>query len=232
MNPKDKEVHIRRTMERYAKFGADPRTIGWPKNKTWLRYTVLTNVGDLQEKSILDLGCGYADMYQWLTDRGWRGEYTGYDIVPKHIEVAKKKYPHLEIMELDILETVPVRQFDYVFACGVMNAKVLEENNEEYVEKMLGCMFNLARIAVATDFLSPYVDFQGQWAYHPKMETILAIIRKLSKRFVVRHDYMPYEFSVYIFKNDTIDTGLAIFNEHMGKNVTDMIPDGNAQIAT
>jgi SAM-dependent methyltransferase len=211
MNPKDKQIHITRTMERFEKYGDDQRTLGWPKNKTWLRYQVLTEAGDFNNRSILDLGCGYADLYAWLIDKGWKGEYTGYDIVPKHIEIAKNRYPELEIKEIDILENCTERTFDYVLACGVMNAKVLDENNEAYIEKMLAKMFELARIAVVADFLSPYVDFQGQWAYHPKMETIQTIINKLTKRFTIRHDYMPYEFAVYIYKDDKIIKDLNVF---------------------
>jgi SAM-dependent methyltransferase len=217
MNPKDKEVHIRRTMERFEKFGADEKTLGWPKNKTWLRYQVLTEAGDFNQKSILDLGCGYADLYHWLKEQGWEGKYTGFDIVPKHIEVAKNRYPHLDIREIDILETSIDETFDYVLTCGVMNAKVLEENNEIYIEKMLKKMFELSRIAVVSDFLSPYVDFQGPWAYHPKMDVILNIIRKISKRFAIRHDYMPYEFAVYIFKDDVINKDLNVFEQQLGK---------------
>jgi len=171
----------------------------------------------LNDKEILDLGCGYADLYNWLIEKGWKGRYSGFDIVPKHVEVAKSRFPELEIKEIDILEKTIENKFDYVFACGIMNAKVLEENNELYIERMLTKMFELSRVGVASDFLSPYVDFQGPWAYHPKMEVILNIVRRLSKRFIIRHDYMPYEFTIYIYKDDTINTELNVFEQQLIK---------------
>ena len=217
MNSKDKETHISRTMERFSKYGVDSRTLGWPKNNTWQRFKVLSEVGNLNNKTILDLGCGYADLYNWLGENGWQGKYIGYDIVPKYVEVARSRYPAVEICEIDILEKDISEKYDYVMACGVMNAKVLEENNDLYIEKMLSKMLQLARVAVSCDFLSPYVDFQGPWAYHPNMDVIIGIIRRLSKRFAIRHDYMPYEFTAYIYKNDLVDKELNIFEEKLIK---------------
>ena len=59
---------------------------------------------------------------------------------------------------------------------------------------------------VCADFMSTYVDFQKQGAWHTDPKWLLELIRqKMSNRFTIRFDYMPFEFAVFIYKNNIMN---------------------------
>ncbi|MEA2017618.1 MAG: hypothetical protein U9N59_04145, partial [Campylobacterota bacterium] len=57
----DKETVVKRYSDRYKKFGHSPKSLGWDKGKQNLRYHILFEEFDLENKSILDIGCGFGD---------------------------------------------------------------------------------------------------------------------------------------------------------------------------
>lgn len=215
MNPKDKRKYIERYEKNYRKYGCDPRTLGWCVGRQEMRFHVLTSIGDVGNKSILDLGCGFADLYDFLMRRGWQGRYTGFDIVPKLVEVARGRHPGVDIRLLDILEDDIDEKFDYIFASGVFNAKLVGESNKLYIKKMMQKMFEMANSGVSVDFVSSYVDYHQEETYHAEPERIFKMCKKLSKRVILRHDYMPYEFAVYVYKEDSIDEKRNVFSEFL-----------------
>jgi SAM-dependent methyltransferase len=215
MNPQDKKKYIERYETNYDRYGYDPKTLGWSKGRQEIRFHVLTSIGDVDNKSILDLGCGFADLYDFLNKRGWQGKYTGLDIVPKLVEVARERHPGLDIRVLDILEKDIDEKFDYIFASGIFNAKLSGENNKLYIKKMMKRMFEMADIGVSVDFMSSYVDYRRGETYHTEPEVIFKMCKKLSKRVILRHDYMPYEFTVYVYKEDSINEKKNIFSEFL-----------------
>ena len=214
MKEDDKKAYIERYKARFEQYGYDPRTLGWFKGRQKLRFYILTSISNTDNCSILDLGCGFADLYDYLVESGWHGKYTGYDIVPKLIEVAKERHPELDLQVRDILTDPFTENFDYVFASGVFNARI-SENNESYLGDMLAKMVEVANIGVAVDFMSTYVDFQQEIAYHAEPAVIFNMCKKLSKRVTLRHDYMPYEFAVYIYRDDNVSEGKNVFTDFL-----------------
>jgi hypothetical protein len=65
---------------------------------------------------------------------------------------------------------------------------------------MLSEMFRICRKGVAMNFVSDQVDFKTRGLFYSSPEKILSMAFILSNRIVLRHDYMPYEFTVYIYK--------------------------------
>ncbi|KKU75665.1 MAG: hypothetical protein UY00_C0036G0015 [Candidatus Wolfebacteria bacterium GW2011_GWA1_47_6] len=71
-------------------FGSGPRAVGWSDTKSQeTRFAAMCKVGDLDNRSVLDVGCGLGDFYIYLKDRYQGVEYTGIDINPRYIEQAK-----------------------------------------------------------------------------------------------------------------------------------------------
>lgn len=76
-------------------YGYDQRALREFKGRQPLRYEVLSEIGDLNNCSILDVGCGFGDIYAFLIKKGLNIKYTGYDINPNFIIIAKKGTPLL-----------------------------------------------------------------------------------------------------------------------------------------
>src|ERR1700761_219426 len=54
-----------------AHFGAETSlALGWPdESEQQVRFDVLSGIADLNGKTVLDAGCGYADLYPFLKNR-------------------------------------------------------------------------------------------------------------------------------------------------------------------
>ncbi|MFB6305381.1 MAG: hypothetical protein ABEH43_00050, partial [Flavobacteriales bacterium] len=52
------------------------------------------------------------------------------------------------------------------------------------------------------DFLSTNVDFKQNSNFHSDPIEIIKIIKNISSRDCIRHDYMPFEFTLYLYKNE------------------------------
>ena len=52
---------------RLDEFGYDVRSVGWGnKGSQDLRFKILSDIGDLTNNSVCDLGCGFGDLYLYL----------------------------------------------------------------------------------------------------------------------------------------------------------------------
>lgn len=204
MDEMEKQKVIERYNERLQKYGYDPRTLGWFKCRQPIRFQVLSEIGDLHNCFILDVGCGFGDLYRFLVNCGYSNiEYTGVDINPNLIEIAKKMYPGVRFEVKDFQEEDVEGSYDWVFSSGIFNFKL--PDNRSFIQTMLKKMTGICEKGVAADFMSSYVDFKNEDAYYTCPEDIFRFCKTLSKRVALRHDYMPFEFCVYIYKDDSIN---------------------------
>lgn len=207
MNEADQRAYVERYEERLRRHGHSPLTLGWGDHpgREAVRFGVIAAVLDeVGGGSLLDVGCGFADLHDFLRDRGWHGTYAGIDLVPGLLEVARERHPGLDLRLGDLaeLDATSGPAFDVVAASGVFNARLSGEDNLAHIEAGVQRMFALARRAVVVDFMSTYVDFQHPDAWHTDPAWALALGRRLSKRVLLRHDYMPFEFALVVLRDD------------------------------
>ncbi len=200
MNDEEKKKTLDRYNERLKVYGYDPKTLGWLKGKQEIRFQVLSEIGNLQNCSVLDVGCGFGDLYGFFHKKRIKIKYTGVDINSQLLEIGMELYPSAVFEEMDFEEFPLEKKFDWAFASGIFNFKL--KNNDQFIKNTLSKMFSLSKKGVAVDFLSSYVDFQNGGAYYSNPEQIFSFCKKLSRRITLRHDYMPFEFCIYIYKND------------------------------
>jgi SAM-dependent methyltransferase len=203
----DRLDYVQRYEKRLEEFGYSPATLGWgAQGRQEVRFSVLSEPAlRMPESSVLDVGCGFCDLYDFLAQHGWRGRYTGVDIVPGLLDVARRRHPDLDVLEIDITDgSMLVGEYDFVISSGALNATLPSGNNEAHIEAALRSMYQRSRYATCVDFLSSYVDFQKPGAHHTDPGWALAAAKRFTRRVVLRHDYMPYEFSVFLFRDDAI----------------------------
>jgi SAM-dependent methyltransferase len=215
MKEEDIKIYIERYNQSLKKHGYSPESLGWGKNgRQDIRFGVMgRHILKYPDSSVLDVGCGFADLYRYLINNNWNGKYTGLDIVNDLLNVAKEIDPSLELINDDIISVKNLEKYDFVLASGIFNAKLSFENNYNHITNTLTAMFKYSDIAVIADFMSIYVDFQKEGAWHSDPNKIIEIVKKLSKRFIIYYDYMPYEFTIVIFKNDSISEINTFYNE-------------------
>ena len=202
MKSTEKERIIERYNKRLAIWGDDTRTLAsGTEERRLIRFNVLYEVGIKEGSSILDLGCGFGDFYGYLQEIGIKNiDYTGYDINPKLIEIAKQKYPAAQFDVKDIqIDSFP--EFDFIVSSEAFNLKLESQNNYDFIAEMLNICYEHSRIAVAIDFLTSYVDFESAEGFHYSPEKIFTIAKQITKRVCLRHDYPIYQFCIYLYKD-------------------------------
>jgi len=55
--------------KRYEEFGDSVKTLWGGEESQKQRFDVLLSIGDLNGKSVLDVGCGFGDLYGYLRQR-------------------------------------------------------------------------------------------------------------------------------------------------------------------
>ena len=79
--------------------------------------------------------------------------------------------------------------------------------------------FNAASIyGFAMNFLSTNVDYKEKNLFYSNPSKILKIGLRYSNNILLRHDYMPFEFTLVVFKNKKINSELNIFEDYVSKN--------------
>lgn len=189
------------------------RSLDWksPESQT-IRYQIFEHLfaitGRGKNFSILDLGCGFGDLFGYLKKRGYKFKYTGYDISQKIIDAAKKKYPEAKFEVRDILHDPKPDRFDFVFCSGAFNIRFLDhEDHMEKVKAMLLRMFELSKVGIGANFLSSgavyYIneeDVNSGIYYYFKPEDLIQYCRTFCTRFMLKHDYHPGDFTVFLLR--------------------------------
>lgn len=186
--------------DRNLQFHGDrPEAVRWTSEGQLLHYQSLLDIGDFREKKILDFGCGKGDFHQFLKDREIRADYTGVDINERLISLAQQKYPECSFRIFDIERDELKEDFDYIFLCGVFNLRV--EGLEGTIERTLSRLFRHCRAGLAFNALSahdPKKNFELNYLY-PE-EIFRFAVGNLSPYVSLRQDRMPYDFTMFVYK--------------------------------
>jgi len=178
-----------------------PIRVGWGGKESQIkRFEVLTSMWDLNNSSILDLGCGLGAFYGYCKERYYNFIYLGLDINPRMIQEAKKTYGDQLFCQIDIFskEISELKTFDFIFLSGALNLS--EDNLDSKVYQIIGRAFDIASKGIAINFLSvKSSEYNPGEAYHNPLK-MLELAFEFSRKVTLRHDYMDHDFTLFIFK--------------------------------
>jgi len=198
----DSDFLLNRYHQRFLEYGVDIRTMAAGSQKHQkIRFQALSEVGDLNNHSILDIGCGFADFYSYLKSQGLIVDYTGYDICPDFIKVCQTKFPEANFEVRDIQIQSIEQQFDYIVSSQTFNCRLKKQDNLVVIKEILREAYDSSKIGIAIDMLSTYTDFQEDHLYYFNPEIIFNFCKRLTKRVTLRHDLPLFEFMIYLYKD-------------------------------
>ncbi len=165
------------------------------------RFEVLMRVGDLNDATILDVGCGLGDFSAYLSNRGvCCADYRGIDINSDMLEAAREKYPDVTFESRDILEEpFDAGQFDFVFESGIFNLKT--PNTVERTFATIDRMVEAASKGVAMNFVSRLSGNSNPDVYYWEPSEVVVHIENYGYPFALKHDYRSNDFTVLIHKS-------------------------------
>ena len=193
------------------KHGDSHLGVDWPKiEDVATRYQVMLDIIKFDSlatgsPSVLDFGCGTAHLLEFIQKNNYSTiHYSGLDISPKFIGVAKQKFPETSFYCCDVLETpyeLPV--FDYIVMNGVFTEKRALTFDEmwDYFISLITLLFAKSARGIAFNVMSKNVDWERDDLFHVSHDVLTAFLCKnLSRHYIIRNDYGLYEYTVYVFK--------------------------------
>ena len=184
--------------------GDNHATIGQSKRSQKKRFEKIFQVGDLNGRSILDVGCGLGHFYDFLVSKNWHGDYTGYDICSEVIQIARERHPdeHKRFQLVDILKEPPECRFDYVLANGPLNLPVPGIDNDQLAVRFLKCIYELSRVGIVMTMTSSFTRKPSNDTYYYDPCTILKKVTNFCSNVKIDHTYLPHDFAVFCYKRD------------------------------
>ena len=181
-----------------AQHGATHAAVDWGSARGQeARFRVLLEAGDVETARVLDLGCGVGHLVDALKARKFCGDYCGLDLVPEMVGTAKARHDGWNFRE-GSLDAVPARfRPDYVVGSGLFNVA-----SQRRLEETVAAMFATTRRVVAFNSLSNWGDRGQRGEFRADPAKVFAFCRRLTRRVVLRHDYLPHDFTVYLYREE------------------------------
>lgn len=188
---------IARYKKRYQVFGEDHRTLGWgSREQQQYRFDrVLENV-TFEGRSVLDIGCGFADFLGHLNQQGVAiASYCGVDINPDFVKLAGEKYGGADFLTASPLDLDPAcAARDVVVMLGLLNFRQPNLENLDFARTMISRAFDLCREALVVDMLSAKrtLDYpQEDFVYYYEPTEMLDFALALTPFVTLSHAYRP-----------------------------------------
>ncbi len=188
-----------------------PEAVHWVgREKLWLRFDILTEIGNLTNKKVLDFGCGNGLLLDYLNEKKIKCQYSGWDISEEMIAIARKRHSKADFKVCDILKDDVSKYaglFDYIIINGVFNIIIGGDikTHEAWVHEILLKLWSLCKEGITTDFLTEYVDWKEKELFYCSINDIISFsVKNLSRWFQLRHDYQLWEFTLYIYKQPKV----------------------------
>ena len=178
------------------KFGINShQALGWrKKNEQLLRFKMLLEPTELNDCSILDIGCGTGDLLAYLISNNIQCDYTGIDQIKEFITLAGEKYKNQNNTSflLGDFWTADLGKYDYVLASGALSYRHADPN---FIFKIIAHLFSLSKMAFAFNLLEKTDLKNGGLVAYNKNE-ILGFCKKLSSNVILKDDYLEGDFRI------------------------------------
>ncbi|MBL9130415.1 MAG: class I SAM-dependent methyltransferase [Verrucomicrobiaceae bacterium] len=186
---------------RVAEFGHHPKACDYGRPESQRKkFQVLSSVCRMEGKSLLDVGCGFADYASFLNKKFGNVAYEGVDLSAKMIEQGLALYPGLNLRVHNILdEPEPAAPtHDIVTANGIFY--LLGDVAPTLMRQLVKAMFARAKVAVAFNSLSTWAGPSEPGEFNADPLETLAWCREITPWVVLRHDYMPHDFTIFLYR--------------------------------
>jgi len=170
-----------------------------------MRYESFLNSNDINDCSVLDVGCGAGDFLYHTQKKGLTIDYLGTDISEKMVERCRGRFSNSQFRHIDIKDMTEKSGFDYVVSFGIHNIKVDSAWDilKEYTEKQFELCDKAAHMSILTNrFTGRFDDHIQSWT----AEEVFKMALDITPYVVIKHDYLPNDFSVTLYKEPMIDT--------------------------
>lgn len=196
------ELTLKHYKKNFQKYGVDAKSLSWgSKGAAHQRFRAIWKEINFDNKSVLDVGCGFGEMARFLYRRYKDVNYKGVDIVPEFVENARKIHPYYTFEERDFFVNPGQEMFDIVIASGTLNSNLGEENMA-FRKKAIKTMFFHTKKICVFNMLGGHPKTQtpkGSNVWYADSLEILEYCMSLTRRVVLRANYHPRDFTIVMY---------------------------------
>jgi SAM-dependent methyltransferase len=187
-----------------ATHGPTPAGVDWNSLESQqLRFRQLARIWEgATPSTVIDYGCGYGALADFIAGEGLEPRYTGYDLAPSMVAAAKvvhakRQWAHFTDQRAEL------KPADYALASGIFNVK-LDTPADRWREYMLDTIDDMASLSTrgfAFNALTSYSDPDRQRPdlYYADPTALFDRCKRRYSRFVTLvHDYPLYEFTILV----------------------------------
>lgn len=153
-----------------------------------------------------EIGCGIGHLKDLLDERGLPYRYSGSEVHRFYLEEAQRRHPETEFFLLDILrDPTPPRTFDYLLESGTFNFQPPSLSPKVWMElafSSLEKMWGMCEVGIGFNFLTDRVEWKDPDLFYLSPAEAIRWVRGFTRRFVVRHDYNPFDFAVIAYREE------------------------------
>lgn len=215
LTPKQKLRIQTRHKNSIARHGYQPQALFWSNREIQeTRFQQLLRILPAQDSlppiwSLLDVGCGFADLASYLNQAGYQPEYHGVDVSQDVLNAAKNLHPTLSLEQGELGDFgFADNGFDYVMLSGALNEVVeteienLAQHQGAYAQWVIMEMYRIAKRAVAFNLL----DARHSWvqsrsdlqSFNP--DEIVRFCQRFADQVMLIDGYLENDFTIHLIK--------------------------------
>lgn len=167
------------------------------------RFSYVFDSINIENKSVLDFGCGTGKLYEWLHNNNKKHKsYVGFDIRLNTLRYAQQKNAHDSAIAAEFTNKFPTEKFDVIVLFGTVsyafneNIDICKKYYEKEIKKLFTLLNNDGKL-----FLTLRKAGKELSKDHKKMITYThEEITSISPKFVIE-DLFEHEYIVTYFKS-------------------------------
>jgi len=188
----------------YRAHGDQVRALGYGSTRSQeVRFEQFLRGFDLSGARILDVGCGFGDLFPFMVSRGVSPcSYMGVDLLEEFVLEARRRVTdercRFEARNF-IVDDVGELSVDYAIACAALNTNF--PNRDEFVKKFLTRMWELSSKGFGFSMECSY-GFKGR-ALELNLDPAYwldYVCRTFTHRLVLFSDYHDADFTICVYK--------------------------------
>lgn len=172
-------------------------SLGWLQQEgQQARFDMLSRIANFNNLSVLDAGCGHADLFPFLKKLYPAMRYFGLEQVPQLLEVGFERYKAEEdaTFLLGDFMQAGLPTTDYVLACGSLSYR---HQDEAFIYKAIETLFACCRLGLGFNLLSGGIPPDSLLVvYSP--EEIHRFCKTLSPKTELHQGYLENDFTLFM----------------------------------
>ncbi len=194
---------------RFQRFGPTAKGVAWKDEEAQrIRHEVLL-MGIRPEHRqrpirVHEIGSGMGHMLDLIKEMGLPYIYSGSDASEAYLAEARKRHPGVDFIRFNfITDPPPATRYDYVFQSGAFNylpPSAGWEGWRDIVFSVIDKMWAMCERGIGFNLLTDAVDWRDPDLFYISPCEVMEHIRCLTRLFVIRHDYYPFEFTAFAYR--------------------------------